>query len=72
MECTTDTLEKDKYSKQTRHFKDPDLVKFSHNMSMTDAQYEKLKAAKPKGMSMGDFISAMVDHVSTLVGFGTK
>ena len=51
-----------------RHYKDPDLGKVSHNISMTDAQYEKLKAAaKHFGRPLAEFIAAQVDNYMLLV-----
>lgn len=52
---------------QERHYKDPDLGKVSKNISMTDTQYEKLKAAaKLSGLHLGDFITAMTRDYITL------
>ena len=45
------------YNSQDRHYKDPALTKVAHNVSMTDDQYDNLKAgAKLAGLPMGDFI----------------
>lgn len=57
-----------KYNSQERHFKNPDLGKVSHNISMTDAQYDKLKAAaKHFGRPLAEFIAAQVDEYLLMV-----
>ena len=53
---------------QQRSYRDPDLGKVSKNISMTDAQYEKLgKAAKHFGRPLGEFIASLVDNYLLLV-----
>lgn len=54
---------------QARHYKDPDNIRASKSISMTDAEFEQLnQAAKLAGQSKGDFIAKMVDHYLTLAG----
>ena len=57
MQCTTDTLEKDKFHKQKRHYKDPDLLKSSRSFTLNDEDYATvLQAVKASGLSRGEFV----------------
>ncbi len=61
MYCTTNSEEKEKYHKTPRNYRNPDLVKVAHNISITDGDYALLrKATKISGLKTAEFIVMLV------------
>jgi len=62
-----------RYNSQDRHYKDPDLMKISYGISMTEIQHKQLiAAAKHFGRPAGEFIASMVNIYLLRVELGER